>query len=52
MGLNNLSGVVYVMDSKPATFGLLAMKVMIIQSMGYKTLKKTGKPYHKGRTAR
>ena len=52
LGLNYLGEVVYVMDSEPATLGLLDMIVMIRQAMGYKTLKKAGKPYHKGRTAR
>ena len=52
LGLNHLGEVVYVMDSEPATLGLLDMIVMIRQDMGYKTSKKVGKPYHKGRTAR
>ena len=52
LGLNHVSEVVYVMDSEPATLGLLDMVVMIRQEMGYPTSKKIGKPYHKGRTAR
>ena len=52
LGLNYLSEVVYVMDSEPATLGLLDMVVMVRQEMGYPTSKKVGKPYHKGRTAR
>ena len=52
LGLSHVSEVVYVMDSEPATLGLLDMVVMIRQEMGYPTSKKIGKPYHKGRTAR
>ena len=52
LGHNYLSEVVYVMDSEPATLGLLDMVVMVRQEMGYPTSKKVGKPYHKGRTAR
>ena len=50
--LNYLDNVVFVMDSEPATLGLLDMIIMIRQEMGYKSTKKVGKPYHKGRTAR
>ena len=50
--LNHLTDVVFVMDSEPATLGLLDMIVMIRQEMGYKASKKMGKPYHKGRTAK
>ena len=52
LGLNYVGDVVFVMDSEPATLGLLDMIVMIRQEMGYRASKKTGKPYHKGRTAR
>lgn len=54
LGLNHLGEVVYVMDLEPATLGLLDMIVIVMvrQDMGYKTSKKVGKPYHKGRTAR
>ena len=48
LGLNYLGEAVYVMDSEPATLGLLDMIVMVRQAMGYKTSKKAGKPYHKG----
>ena len=50
--LNYLDNVVFVMDSEPATLGLLDMIIMIRQEMGYKSTKKVGRPYHKGRTAR
>ena len=52
LGLNYVGDVVFVMDSEPATLGLLDMIVMIRQEMGYRASKKMGKPYHKGRTAR
>ena len=52
LGLNHVGDVVFVMDSEPATLGLLDMIVMIRQEMGYRASKKIGKPYHKGRTAR
>ena len=50
--MNHLQEVVFVMDSEPATVGLLDMAITIRQQMGYKAVKKFGKPYHKGRTAR
>ena len=40
------------MDSEPATLGLLDMIVAVRQEMGFKASKQHGKPYHKGRTAK
>ena len=51
--MNHLQEVIFVMDSEPATIGLLDMAITTIrQQMGYKAAKKFGKPYHKGRAAR
>lgn len=50
--LNHLDDVCFIMDSEPATLGLLDIIVMARQEMGYKATKQHGKPYHKGRTAR
>ena len=50
--LNYMDEVCFVMDSKPATLGLLDMIVSVRQEMGFKASKQHGKPYHKGRTAK